>query len=180
MATKLKKMKLTSVDLVRAGANQEADICLFKSADHVEPTESPTEGEKNIFKRFLDWLRENPAEGEYEPENPIEKAENDPDLEFIYKSALAESLHSIMTDDTLTEIEKKSMSEESLRQYADKIREMEEREEVEDRIEDQVEDDHDHDERHDHEDHDDHDDHHEHDEDDEYDEIEEIVEEVTR
>jgi hypothetical protein len=32
MATKLKKMHLTSVDLVRAGANQEADICLFKSA----------------------------------------------------------------------------------------------------------------------------------------------------
>ncbi len=32
MATKLKNMKLTSVDLVRAGANQEADIGLFKSA----------------------------------------------------------------------------------------------------------------------------------------------------
>ena len=36
MATKLKKMKLTSVDLVRAGANQEADICLFKSAEERE------------------------------------------------------------------------------------------------------------------------------------------------
>ena len=33
MATKLKNMKLTSVDLVRAGANQAADIGLFKSAD---------------------------------------------------------------------------------------------------------------------------------------------------
>lgn len=32
MATELKRMKLTSVDLVRAGANQEADIVLFKSA----------------------------------------------------------------------------------------------------------------------------------------------------
>lgn len=32
MTTKLKKMKLTSVDLVRAGANQKADICLYKSA----------------------------------------------------------------------------------------------------------------------------------------------------
>jgi len=31
MATLLKNIKLTSVDLVRAGANQEADICLFKS-----------------------------------------------------------------------------------------------------------------------------------------------------
>ncbi len=33
MATKLKNMKLTSVDLVRAGANQGAEIDLFKSAD---------------------------------------------------------------------------------------------------------------------------------------------------
>lgn len=33
MATKLKNMRLTSVDLVPAGANQEADICLFKSLD---------------------------------------------------------------------------------------------------------------------------------------------------
>lgn len=31
MATKLKNIRLTSVDLVRAGANQEADICLVKS-----------------------------------------------------------------------------------------------------------------------------------------------------
>ena len=41
MATKLKKMELTSVDLVRAGANQEADICLFKSLDG-----APAEDEK--------------------------------------------------------------------------------------------------------------------------------------
>ncbi len=31
MAAKLTNLKLTSVDLVRSGANQEADICLFKS-----------------------------------------------------------------------------------------------------------------------------------------------------
>ncbi len=33
MAAKLKNIRLTSVDLVRAGANQGADICLYKSAD---------------------------------------------------------------------------------------------------------------------------------------------------
>ncbi|MGN0999681.1 MAG: hypothetical protein ACI4PO_09035 [Faecousia sp.] len=33
MATKLKNMRLTSVDLVPAGANQEADICLYKGLD---------------------------------------------------------------------------------------------------------------------------------------------------
>lgn len=46
MATLLKNMKLTSVDLVGRGANQEADICLFKSMDAdpaAEPlTEEPT------------------------------------------------------------------------------------------------------------------------------------------
>lgn len=125
MATKLKKMKLTSVDLVRAGANQEADICLFKSADPPEAAESPTEKETNIFKRFIHWLRENPTEAESEPHSHIEKTEDEPDLEYLYKSVLAESLYSIMTDDTLTDIEKKDMTEESLRQYNDKIRELE-------------------------------------------------------
>ena len=33
MATLLKNMKLTSVDLVARGANQEADICLYKGLD---------------------------------------------------------------------------------------------------------------------------------------------------
>lgn len=141
MATKLKNLKLTSVDLVRAGANQEADICLFKSADPPEATESPTEEEKNIFKRFLNWIRENPTEAENEPQSPIEKADEQPDLEFIYKSALAESLQSIMADDTLTEIEKKDMTEQSLRQYAEKIQEMERKEEIRDEIEDRIEDD---------------------------------------
>lgn len=41
MATKLKNMRLVSVDLVRRGANQEADICLYKSLDGA-PTEKPT------------------------------------------------------------------------------------------------------------------------------------------
>lgn len=40
MATKLKNLRLTSVDMVRRGANQEADICIVKSLDG-EPTEDP-------------------------------------------------------------------------------------------------------------------------------------------
>ena len=36
MLTKLKNLFLSSVDLVHRGANQEADICLFKSADAPE------------------------------------------------------------------------------------------------------------------------------------------------
>lgn len=49
MATKLKKMQLTSVDLVRAGANQEADICLFKSLDG-EPAEEPQKVSRRVSK----------------------------------------------------------------------------------------------------------------------------------
>lgn len=136
MATKLKKMRLTSVDLVRAGANQEADICLFKSVEPPSPTENPTEDEKNIFKRFIAWLQNNPTEAQDEPHSPIEKADDTPDLEFIYKSALTESLNSIMADESLTTVEKKSMAEESLRQYAEKIRELERDEDaVEDKLE---------------------------------------------
>ena len=121
MATKLKDMKLTSVDLVRAGANQEADICLFKSATEQEATpeatESPTEPEKNIFKRFIAWLKENPTEAENEPQSPIEKADEQPDLETIYKAAIIESIQSIVGDDALTADEKIETIEKSLEQF---------------------------------------------------------------
>lgn len=54
MATKLKKLKLTSVDLVRAGANQEADICLFKSAEP-PPQENPiSKSDPNRFDYIVE------------------------------------------------------------------------------------------------------------------------------
>lgn len=114
MAQKLKNMRLTSVDMVRNGANQKADICLFKSAD---PADEPTERETNILKRFLHWLTENPTEGEFEPESPVEKADDQPNIVDIYKSAITESLQSIATDDSLTEIEKNDMIAKSLDEY---------------------------------------------------------------
>ena len=119
MATLLKDLKLTSVDLVRAGANQEADICLYKSADPQaapEATESPTEAEKNVLKRFIDWLRKNPTEAENEPHSPVEK-EDKPATDKIYKSAIIESLASITTDTSLNDDEKLDMVEKSLDQF---------------------------------------------------------------
>lgn len=50
MATKLKNMRLTSVDLVRAGANQEADICLYKSLDGA-PADNPPKA--NVATRTI-------------------------------------------------------------------------------------------------------------------------------
>jgi len=123
MAKKLKNLHLTSVDLVRAGANQEADICLFKSADHSGATEDPTESETNIFKRFINWLRENPTEGEYEPHSHIEKAEEPADPEDIYKTVMKASIESIIDDDTLTPERKKELAEESIEQYHEKMKE---------------------------------------------------------
>lgn len=116
MATRLKNMRLTSVDMVRNGANQEADICLFKSAD--EDPVQPTTEEKNIFKRFINWLRENHAEAQEEPTAPIEKADEQPDdLVDVYKSAITESLQSIITDESLSASEKNDMIAKSIDEY---------------------------------------------------------------
>lgn len=120
MATKLKKMRLTSVDLVRSGANQEADICLFKSAAPQDAPDNPTEHERNIFKRFLGWLRENPTEDNVEPDSNIEKA----DSENIYKSAITESIQSILDDDTLEAGDKVEMIDKSIGQYYEAMYEL--------------------------------------------------------
>ena len=59
MATLLKNMKLTSVDLVGRGANQEAHISLFKGLDpdggenpHVEAPETPSTIQKDDPNRY--------------------------------------------------------------------------------------------------------------------------------
>jgi hypothetical protein len=64
---------LTGVDLVCAGANQEADICLFKSADAPCESKLPTEPETNILKRFLHWMREERPADESSPLDAVEK-----------------------------------------------------------------------------------------------------------
>ena len=129
MATKLKNMRLTSVDLVRNGANQEADICLFKSADPDESPVQPTTEEKNIFKRFINWLRENPTEAAGEPVDPetVEKdystfdslnasRENNEKL-WQYTNALCESIRSIQMDQDLDKDQKYQLMAQSLDQF---------------------------------------------------------------
>ena len=66
MATKLKNMRLTSVDLVRAGANQEADICIYKSLEdgpHEKPPVEAPRASRTISKsdpNRYDHIREYP------------------------------------------------------------------------------------------------------------------------
>lgn len=123
MATKLKNMRLTSVDLTRAGANPLADICLYKSAD---PTEPPTEGEKNIIKRFIHWLKENPAEADSEPTavekdfatfDQIDGQRETNDKLWRYTDALTGSIRSIQDDKDLDKAQKGEMMRKSLQQF---------------------------------------------------------------
>lgn len=127
MANKLKNLQLTSVDLVRAGANQEADICLHKSADPQEGAEQPTERERNIFKQFLSFLRKNPTEANSEPTDTIEKdyttfdtlnanRENQEKL-WQYTSSLTESIRTIMDDASLDSTQKLEFMKKSLGQF---------------------------------------------------------------
>lgn len=134
MANKLKNLRLTSVDMVRAGANQEADICLFKSTDPAEATETPTDEEKNIFKRFLEFIRKGTTEPEYEPETSIEKdystfdminsnRENNDKL-WRYTDALTCSIRSIQEDHDLDKEEKLKMMNKSLTEFDDAMEQL--------------------------------------------------------
>lgn len=127
MANKLKNMRLTSVDLVRNGANQEADICLFKSTDPEEDPVQPTTEEKNIFKRFINWLRENNAEDPQGDVDTVEKdyttfdsltaaRENNEKL-WQYTNALTESIRSIQMDQDLDKDQKYQLMAQSLDQF---------------------------------------------------------------
>lgn len=109
MANKLKKMHLTSVDLVRAGANQEADICLFKSATPSEATETPTENETSLFKRFINRFKKSAVE----PENEL----TDTEMVLAYTEALEKSVQSIREDNTINDSEKVQLLYKSFQQF---------------------------------------------------------------
>ena len=57
MATLLKNMKLTSVDLVGRGANQEAHISLFKGMDgaHEEEPRTVSKADPNRFDHIEEF-----------------------------------------------------------------------------------------------------------------------------
>lgn len=129
MAKKLKNMHLESVDLVRNGANQEADIRLFKSAGPEEDPVQPTAAEKNIFKRFINWIRENPTDDALDDDETVEKdystfdslnatRESNERL-WQYTSALTESIRSIQMDQDLDKEQKYQLMLKSLGQFSE-------------------------------------------------------------
>jgi len=56
MANRLKNLRLTSVDLVKAGANQEADICLYKSLE--APVDNPEPAGFDDIEEYFDEIEE--------------------------------------------------------------------------------------------------------------------------
>ena len=102
---KLKNMKLTSVDFVPKGANQHADIELFKSA----PVSPAREG---FFKSLVDWLTKG-APGTFEQTLSTEDMRG---KLWQYSHALDDSFESILESDMSAD-EKKQMLRESLEQF---------------------------------------------------------------
>ena len=102
---KLKNMKLTSVDFVPKGANQHADIELFKSA----PASPAREG---FFKSLVDWLTKG-APGTFEQTLSTEDMRG---KLWQYSHALDDSFESILESDMSAD-EKKKMLRESLDQF---------------------------------------------------------------
>ena len=116
--TKLKKMKLNSVDLVRRGANQEAHIALFKSDNPLDD-----DLHEDIRKSFPDKVKDafntlakafGMKEVEEDVSMDIQKA--DDTLNF-YVDALSESFNSIMKDDGVDLDEKVEMIGKSLSEF---------------------------------------------------------------
>lgn len=126
-ANKLKINELTSVDLVKRGANPDADICLFKSA---EGAEVPPADDKSIAKRLFDALKSTFApflEEEAAAEDSVKKdartfaqikAANDmEDVQWKYTRAFNESINSILTDGDLDAAQKSEKLQETLVQF---------------------------------------------------------------
>lgn len=119
--TKLKKMKLSSVDFVRRGANPAADIALYKSDGDITPEEE--ELEKSFFKSLSDSVANavKKAFGMDEEEDElldIKKAEQDL---IMFAGILGESFSSIMKDDTLSQKDRVSMVEKSVSEFTDTV-----------------------------------------------------------
>ena len=129
LAKKLKNLKITSVDFVDTGANQRADINLFKRK---EPEDKPQE---SMFKRFISWLKgEGMDDAQITAE--IQKAAESFNDQLMQRnaeqieneiwdvtSALRASLYSIVTDVEMDAGQKPAAMTESVSQFSAAIQE---------------------------------------------------------
>ena len=133
MATKLKNLAVTSVDLVDQGANPDAHIRLFKRNGE-PPEDEPTEEEKGLFAKFIRWFKKGyeDATKSADPEDGVEKGAKmfaetlnretmrqitSEMFDFCY--ALSDSLSSIICDNDLTTDSKQAMMKQSLKEFGE-------------------------------------------------------------
>ena len=109
MATKLKNLHLTKVDLVDEGANPGAHVTLFKRAEHVEADGPGVAAQDELLKQFCGFLAKSGYDaGEMEAQAASFRKSLDDRERKIAKdeisyvcSALGESLWSILEDGTI-------------------------------------------------------------------------------
>lgn len=139
MATKLKNLSVTSVDLVDAGANPDAHVRLFKRRD-AEPEHDP---DTSLFRKFAAWLAKSfqdaaGPDSEAAVENsagPVEKeAQTFSDniareqLRAVTNEvfdnccALSDSFCSILCDSDISTENKETMLLQSLDEFAQAVR----------------------------------------------------------
>ena len=119
--TKLKKMKLNSVDFVRRGANPAADIALYKSYDG-KPDEEDEENQ-SFFKSLTDSIAGAIKKAFSDEDTSVEymdvaKAEHDL---TTFTDVLGESFSSIMKDDSLSQEERIEMVQKSTFEFIDTL-----------------------------------------------------------
>ena len=128
-ATKIKKLRLTSVDMVRRGANPDAHINLYKSADG-EPVDKPEDANSSIVKAIVDGLKSalGISEETVEEAGGVEKKADTfdekvrlremMDNRWKYQDVLNMSIESILEDKDMSEQDKKTMVKDSIDQFA--------------------------------------------------------------
>lgn len=145
--TKLKKMKITSVDMVRRGANQDAYINLYKSERASPESPEPQDTDEipqGLWKSIVETVRgfmRHSGNPEDEPDQ-IEKAEEEEiekraesfedtmkirevqDNRWKYQDALNISIDSILKDEDLEYDEKIELIEESIDQFSASYKEL--------------------------------------------------------
>ena len=132
--------KLTSVDLVKRGANPDADICLFKSANGEEPAAPTAEPDTialedvPLAKRLLDLVKSafKPITEDEPTAEPVEKdarsfaavsAERDINENlWRYTDALMTSFRSVVEDTALDATQRQTMLLESLEQFTETMK----------------------------------------------------------
>ena len=112
MSNKLKKMKLTSVDFVGAGANQDAHIMLKKNR-------SQEDMEKTLWEKFKTFMKGEYTEAEIEAYSINKAKQSVKDENQLYTEVLKESIDSIVQNDTLSPSEKTEMMRKSLGEFTE-------------------------------------------------------------